>query len=142
MTFALFAVLTIACDPADEKFPQAARETAVAATVRVGNRTKGTAGSGVYLGRKGTSVYVLTAYHVVAGAEDLEVTTFSGEKDPKPDRKYRKVEVVAVAGGVRDLALLRLVTEDRLGKPPLLCPTKAVPTGTGFRALAVGCPQG
>src|SRR5262249_5310264 len=67
---------------------------------------------------------------------------FSGGKDPKADRKYRKVEVIAVAGGVRDLALLRLVTEDRLGKAALLCPAKATPGGTGFSALAVGCPQG
>jgi len=123
-------------------FSKELQTDAVTATVRVVNLSKQTEGSGVVIGRKGSFVYILTAYHLVDRANRLEVTTFSATSYPKPWKVYRSVRLVAKADDMRDLALLRIVTDDPMPGSLSLCPARLVPDGMGFKALTVGCARG
>jgi S1-C subfamily serine protease len=123
-------------------FPKKAQMAAIAATMRVVNVSKRGEGSGVIVGRKGPFVYILTAQHVVDGGERLEVATFSATSYPRPHRRYRTVSVVAKAGDLRDLALLRLTTNDPMPGSLSLCPARLVPDGKRLAALTVGCSGG
>jgi len=126
------------------EFPAGLQATALTATVRIVNVPRRSEGSGVILGREGASVYILTAAHIVAKAQDqdLVITTFSADSYPNPDSAYRSGKVVAVAPGIRDLALVRILTNDRMPGSLPLCPSRDVPDGEDLRALAVGCTNG
>jgi hypothetical protein len=52
---------------------------------------------------------------------------------------YSTYRVVARTDDLRDLALVRLVTEDRMPGSLPLCPARLVPNQKGFKALTVGC---
>jgi S1-C subfamily serine protease len=123
-------------------FSKEVQRAAVCATVRITNSAENLVGTGIILGRKGPAVFVLTAFHVVAGANRLEVATFSPSTYPVPARRYRSVKVIAFAEDTRDLALLRFVTEDPLPGSLPLCPARVVPEKAGFKALTVGCADG
>jgi S1-C subfamily serine protease len=127
-------------DSAD--FPKQIQVRAVTATVRIHNPAKKSEGSGVIVGRSGPFVYILTADHTVAGAEQLDITTFSEQSYPKADKVYREAKVVAKSGDLRDLALVRMVCNDtEVGMLPL-CPLAEAPKGKGFSALTSGCAEG
>jgi S1-C subfamily serine protease len=115
---------------------------ALTATVRVSNVTMKVDGSGVIVGKKGACVYILTACHVVERADRLEVTTFSPDSLPRPTRVYRAARVVARANDMRDLALVRVLTDEPIPGSLSLCPSRLVPEGSGFTAVAVGCADG
>jgi S1-C subfamily serine protease len=122
-------------------FPKSSQEAAVTATVRVANVTKGTEGSGAVVGRGGPFVYVLTANHVVEGAERLEVSTFSARSYPRPETVSSAADVLARSAEA-DLAVLRLAAPD---PPPgclRVCPPALVPGAGNVPALGVGCPEG
>ena len=118
------------------------RSAAVFATVRLLNPTRQSEGSGVVVGRKGAAVYVLTAAHLVGRDDDLEIHIFTSASYPKADAVYRTAEVVALAGGVPDLALVRVTTPDPFPDALPLCPAQAVPDEAPFSALVVGCGGG
>jgi S1-C subfamily serine protease len=122
-------------------FTRADQSAAITATVRVTNRAKMSEGSGVIVKQEGPFVYVLTAAHVVAEADSLEVATFSAKSYPEPARVYRSAEVLARAAGA-DLAVLRLATRDPMPGTARLCPPNRVPDGAEVVALAVGCSEG
>lgn len=122
-----------------EDFPKALQDRAVAATVRLVNRTRRLEGSGVVIGRKDQSIYILTAAHLLRRADRLEIATFSADSYPEPAKIYTKTEVVARTKDMRDLALIRLSVD---GPPPRslsLCPSRFVPKDKEFEALSVGC---
>jgi S1-C subfamily serine protease len=123
-------------------FSKEAQIAAVTATVRVLNLSRGVQGSGVIVGRKGSFIYILTAHHLVGSAERLQVLTYPAASYPRPARIYRSVRVVAEADDTRDLALIRVVSDDPLPGSLGLCPARVVPDGSGFKALTVGCPGG
>lgn len=124
-------------DSAD--FPKKLQVRAVTATVRIHNPAKKTEGSGVIVGRSGPFVYILTAQHLVGEAEQVDVTTFSEQSYPKADKVYRSAKVVAKSADLRDLALVRMVCDDKtVGMLPL-CPVAEVPKGEGFAGLTSGC---
>ncbi len=123
-------------------FSRELQTTALTATVRIVNPSRETQGSGVVLGRKGSFVYVLTAHHVVDGADRLEVSTFSATTYPRPCRTYRSVRLVARADDMRDLALLRVITDDPMPSTLSLCPARLLLKDGKFKALAVGCTGG
>jgi S1-C subfamily serine protease len=130
-------------EPADSSdFSKEQQTAALTATVRVVNVSRKVVGSGVILGRKGPFAYILTACHLVDRSDGLEVATFSTTSYPKPWRLYRSVRLVAGAGDIRDLALLRVVTDDPMPGTLALCPARFVPEGMGFKALSVGCSGG
>jgi len=138
IALACFALL--AAEPPKD-FPEEVQARARSATVRVVNRAGRSEGSGAVVGQSGPFVYVLTAAHVVAGAEKLEVHTFSADSYPKPEKVYDSAEVVARSRDAADLALIRIPTRDRPPGVLRVCPPDAVPA-RGFAALSVGCDDG
>jgi hypothetical protein len=123
-------------------FSKEVQKAAISATVRIVNVSQQSQGSGVIIGRKGPAVYILTAYHVVDGADRFEVAMFSEKTYPRPCRVYRSARLVAKAGDMRDLALLRLITDDPVPEALSLCPARRMPERVGFKALGVGCADG
>ena len=63
MATGLFFFLVFGQLADSENFPKAMQERALAATVRIVNRSKRVEGSGVLIGRKDNSTYILTAGH-------------------------------------------------------------------------------
>lgn len=120
-------------------FPKAMQERAMAATVRIVNRTQRLEGSGVIVGRKDKTIYILTAGHFLERAERLEIATFSTDSYPKPAKVYTKAEVVARANDMRDLALIRLSVDDPPPGSLSLCPARLLSKNKEFDALSVGC---
>ncbi|HEY1343153.1 MAG TPA: serine protease [Bryobacteraceae bacterium] len=112
---------------------------AVTATVRIVNRTDRSEGTGVIVGQEKGAVYILTAAHVVARADRLEISTFSRDSYPRPLTSYEKTEVVAQTRDIRDLALVRVPTEDRAPATMPFCPLRQLPAAGGFESLSVGC---
>jgi S1-C subfamily serine protease len=121
------------------EFPRELQTSAIRATVRVANGAAGLQGTGVVVASKGKFIYVLTAHHVVKGADGLEVATFNLDAYPRPAHVYRSAEVVAASPDTRDLALLRVATNGKVPGTMDLCPHVVLPDRPGFRALAVGC---
>jgi hypothetical protein len=122
-----------------EDFPKALQERAVAATVRIINRTQRLEGSGVIIGRKDKSTYILTAGHFLERADRLEIATFTADSYPEAAKVYTKAEVVALTKDMRDLALIRLTADDPPRGSLPLCPTQLLPKDKEFDALSVGC---
>jgi S1-C subfamily serine protease len=117
------------------------KEAALTATVRLVNAAGRCEGSGAVVGRSGPHVYVLTAAHVVDGADKVEIHTYSAAAPPEEKAVYKSGEVVARTKDGRDLALVRLATKDEL--PSLrVCPPRRVPAERGFAAVTVGCSDG
>ncbi len=128
---------------ADSKdFPKAVQERALAATVSIVNRTRQAEGSGVIIGRKDKSTYILTASHLLSRGDHLEVSTFAVDSYPEPAKIYEKAEVVAFTKDTRDLALIRLTADDPPRGGLVLCPTQSLPKEKAFDALSVGCAFG
>jgi Trypsin-like peptidase domain len=82
--------------------------TARGATVRIYNATKDTGGSGVVIGRSGAIVYVLTAAHVVEGADRVEIHVVDSENPAARPRTLNGDVAARTSPLVQDLALLRL----------------------------------
>jgi S1-C subfamily serine protease len=139
MTQGLFLLLVFGQFADSEAFPKSLQERAVAATVRIVNRTRRVEGSGVLIGRKDKSTYVLTAGHFLERGDRLEISTFTADSYPDPEKIYRKAEVVALTKDMRDLALIRLNADDAPHRNLTLCPQRLLPKDKAFDALSVGC---
>jgi S1-C subfamily serine protease len=119
-------------------FSRAAQLSAVTATVRVVNGTKGLTGSGVIIKQSGAFVYILTAAHVADKDDSLDISVFSTKSHPKPDRIYRSGAVLA-RSVTADLAIIRIATRDVMPGVGRLCPPRKILTEKDFPGLAVGC---
>src|SRR4051812_20094515 len=62
-------------------FPEELQARALAATVRVHNPAKKREGTGVIVGRTGAFVYILTAHHIVTGADGVDITVFGDKSE-------------------------------------------------------------
>lgn len=122
-----------------EDFPKALQERALAATVRIVHRARRLEGSGILIGRRDKSLYILTASHFLKHAKHLEIATFSTDSYPKPAKVYTTGEVVARTKDMRDLALIRLTVDDPPSGRLPLCPARLLPKMQAFAALSVGC---
>lgn len=122
------------------KFPKDRQLSAVLATVRIG--AVGREGSGAVIGQRGEFVYILTAQHLVGGAERVEVEVFTKESYPKAKKKYPSAEIVAAMPGLADVALLRLRRTDDMPSYLQICPAGKGPNGMPITALTVGCGYG
>lgn len=131
-------------DPA--ALPARAQWAALAACPRVASRVDGTTNSatatGVAVGFRDGSAYVVTALH---GIPDLvaerEVEFFTEQSYPRPARRFLAVEVAA-RWPEPDLALLRVkVGPDPVPTLPLAGPGQR-PVRFPFDALSVGCSNG
>src|SRR5471030_2332896 len=116
-----------ATDSAD--FPKALQVRAITATVRVYNPARKGEGSGVIVGKQGPFIYILTAHHFVQDANEVDITVFSEQSYPKADKVYRGAKVVARAADVRDLALIRVVIDDKGLSILPLCTRSEIPKG-------------
>lgn len=122
---------------ADDKVPRAARDKAVAATVKLVNVAGEQQGSGVIIRRHGVHVYVLTANHIVAGAKRLEMHV-RGEKG-KP--KVYKSPTVLAGSPKLDLAIVRLASSDDFPAPLAVCERGKGPRPRSFAAASAGWPK-
>lgn len=125
-----------------DTFPKAVQERALAATVGIINRTRRVEGSGVVIGRKDKTIFILTASHLLARGDRLEIATFTVASLPEPAKVYKKAEVVAFTKDMRDLALLRLTVDDPPRGGLVLCPLSSLPKEKELDALSVGCALG
>jgi S1-C subfamily serine protease len=122
-------------------FPKDLQASALRATVRIVNAAKGVEGSGVVVKQDATSVYVLTAQHVIDKADKVAVHTFTAESYPKSAKVYDAAKVVAQSKE-QDLAVLRITTDDKMPGVLPLCPAAKAPTDKDFPGLTVGCNTG
>jgi S1-C subfamily serine protease len=127
---------------ASKEFPPEVQQAALAATVRIENRTQRINGTGAIVGIDGPFIYILTAGHVVKDGGHLEVATFTAESYPKAKHVFRTVTVVAESQGVKDLALLRIVAAEKLAAPLPFYPPPRQLKKERFVALTVGCGNG
>jgi S1-C subfamily serine protease len=127
-------------DSAD--FSRTLQVRAVTATVRIHNPANKMEGSGVIVGKGGPFVYILTAHHLVGAAEQLDITTFTEQSHPKADKVYRSAKVVAKSADLRDLALVRMVCDDKMVGMLPICPVAEMPKAEKFLAITVGCGDG
>lgn len=118
------------------------RANAVAATVRIFNPARQTRGSGVIVASEGPFVYVLTASHVVAQAQQVDVQTVAGDQADGSTRTYRGAAVVARIDGVDDLALIRMRTGERVAGQVPVCPRGQMPSDESVSVLVVGWEKG
>ena len=109
-------LLLLASAPTVESkdFSRQLQQRAMAATVRIVNRRDKIEGSGVLVGAGAKGIYILTVAHLLKRAERLEISTFTADSYPRPAKIYDKAEVVARTRDMRDLALIRIATEDAL----------------------------
>jgi serine protease Do len=119
-------------------FTKEVQQKSLIATVRIADITAGTDGSGVLLRHEGAFAYILTANHVIGTAKELNVFVFTAASYPREEKVYKGVEVVA-RDARADLAVIRVLTRDKLPAPLPLCPVKEAPGGKGFKVLTLGC---
>lgn len=127
-------------DSAD--FTAKAQIAAVTATVKIRNVAQNAEGTGALVGKNGPFIYVVTAQHIVQGADRLEISVYSQESYPKAKAVYRSAQVVAESKLLADLALLRVATTDAMPGFVRVCPEREPPANRGFTGLAVGCSGG
>jgi hypothetical protein len=122
-----------------DQFSKELQHKALAATVRIVLPERQGEGTGVIMGRRDKTVYVLTSNHVVAKGPTVEVHTFTDASYPKPS------ESVSAEVWLRwpddDLALLRAFTQTP-PDPLRICPPTLAPTRDKFSVLTVGCSNG
>lgn len=105
----------------------AVQKKALQATVRVYNAAKEQGGTAAAIGREGAVVYLLTAAHVVHGAEQVELQVFAPDA-ARPKHRFANVAVIATTSALgQDLALLRVVDADRAIAAVLPLRKKAAP---------------
>ncbi len=125
-----------------DDFPKPMQERALAATVRIINRSRQIEGSGVLIGRKDKSSYILTAAHFLERGDRLEIATFTVNSYPEAEKVYSKADLVANTKDTRDLALIRLTADNLPRRSLSLCPLELLPKDKEFNALSVGCGAG
>ena len=124
-------------------FLKALQEETILSTVRIVNATKDRSGSGVILTpRSGAAVYILTAAHVVSGADAVDVHVFSSNSYPKPQRTYTATVIARRSSDNQDLALLCIAAFGGEAKGLKVCAMKDLPKKKPFAALAAGCVNG
>jgi S1-C subfamily serine protease len=110
---------------------------AVAATVQVVDRARGTSGSGVVIGVAGPFIYVLTANHLVSTEHSMEIRALDNQSPGGEVRIVSPPEVLAGEADV-DLALLRVPASDWRPAAVRVCPPELVPREMGFSVVVTG----
>lgn len=139
-------LIILCCLPAQTvesaDFPEVSQRAVLGATVRVMvDGEKSGAGTGIVVRQQGAFRYVLTAAHVVAKAQKLEVHSFSAKSHPDPAETTREVEVLASFPD-QDLAVLRIPAGKLAVAPLILAPRGSAPKEARFSALTTGCDGG
>ncbi len=138
-----FAILLVLCGrgqvPVEDVagFPRDTQIAAITATVRVEDPGRAVEGSGVVIGDD-RGLYILTAAHLVHGADKLQVHLFTAKSYPKPAETLA-AEVLAQSAALQDLAQLRVKPARTKVAPLRLCAAADIPEKMPFACLAVGC---
>jgi S1-C subfamily serine protease len=140
--FVLFSLLPGQDQSVDPGFPRDVEAACLAATVRILNPSKKTEGSGAIVHQSGKTVHILTAAHLAEKAERLVVHTFTAASYPKAAKVYESAQVIARGKDGKDLALIRLTTDDPVPGVLRICPPEAVPTEKVLSVLVGGCARG
>ena len=111
---------------------------ALAATVRVHDRSRNVDGTGVIVGINDQGTYVLTAAHLIERVDQIEVQTFTDKSYPQAAESFAKVELAAKSDSLRDLAVLRLPPKKGPGVLRLAPGGHALPKPP-FKGLVLGC---
>src|SRR5262245_58608824 len=90
-----------------KEYSKSVQTDVVLATVCISQPKRDFTGSGVLLYNTNAVAYVLTADHVVAGVEIVEVTIFTSESYPKSAKTLSARVVSRQNDNNQDLALLR-----------------------------------
>jgi S1-C subfamily serine protease len=135
MLIAWVGSLALYLGAADAEFPADVKAAALGATVNISG------GSGVMIHRDEAGVFILTAGHVVGDRDRVTVMVFASPANGTRDRVYRSAIVVARAK-LEDLALVRVLTRDKLPPPLPVCPPGSVPRNRSVHVAVVGCDQG
>jgi S1-C subfamily serine protease len=106
-----------------DEFPKELQARALSATVRVVNVSQKLQGSGTIIRQEKGELYILTAKHFLEKAEEVEVHTFSNKSPPALDKVYGSARVLARGKGIRDLALLRVRSDDPAPGVLPVCPS-------------------
>ncbi len=120
-------------------YPNRFKRAALAATVRIYNPGKNSEGSGVLLSSTGPFVYILTAHHIIAGADEVQITIFAAKDGAKAPKVYPHGRIVARSADIRDLALIRVPASENMLTVLPICPAGGLTKADGFPALALGC---
>lgn len=112
-----------------------AQVKALAATVRL-HAAGRCCGTGTIVGKRGSTVYVLTAEHCLL-SRNLEVELFTASSYPEPASRFPGVTVVA-SSKRHDLALLKFETSLPIPDPIPICPPSLAPEGK-FDVMTIGC---
>jgi S1-C subfamily serine protease len=118
------------------QFPAPVRAASVTADVRIENIGR-LQGSGTVVGRRDGYTYILTARHVIVGADKVRVGTYTPESYPREAKSYPDGEIVRAQADA-DLALVRVKTADEPPGVVRIAAPGAGPPPSKFDALAVG----
>jgi S1-C subfamily serine protease/protein-disulfide isomerase len=121
---------------------------ALGATVQVVNVSNGDQGSGVMVAKSGSTVYMLTADHLLGSSRpSADYRTAADQNDRLEVRAvsaagnasvvYRSVRVVARASDA-DLAVLSFTTRRDVRAPLRICPSQRIPDTETFAVLSAG----
>jgi hypothetical protein len=131
-----FILVLPQADPGPSKhFTEEQQAKALQATVRVANEKA--EGTGIIIRQSGAWVYVLTAAHLTARAETVEVCLFSN----KSEKTVKRARVVA-RGKETDVALLRFELREQTVTTIPLGPPDSDPKDNDFPALLTSCAEG
>ena len=119
-------------------FSMDAQAVALRSTVRVMNVTTNNEATAVVIKQEARAVYFLTAAHVAKPGDKLEISVFTADSYPKVAETYKSATVLA-SDPEKDVAVIRLLTTDKMPGVLPLCPPKKVIDGKEFVALSVGC---
>lgn len=125
----IFALATSVTPLMAAEVPEAIRDRAKAATVKVISDTDQQFGSGVVIGQGGSHTYLLTACHIVPTAKKVDVKV--------PGGKTYNAEVLERSPET-DLAVLRLPTAAGLPSPIQLAASRAKP----MNLISIGWEKG
>jgi len=123
---------------ADGFGPSIQQET-ILATVHIINDKKKTFGAGVLLNPTGAFTYVLTAAHMVEGADSVDVLVFDAKSYPKAVKIYRSQSITRARDRQPDLAIVKLIGYKGESKGLKVCPLKGIPREKSFAVLASAC---
>lgn len=138
----LFYLLTVSCASGQivesRNFSRDFQQTAINAVVRIRNITQGGAGTGYIIGRNDSVYDIVTAWHVVDGAN--KGAAFEVNFSPFTSGNASRKVTVKACEVANDCALLRV---EHHGQHPVLkvCDPDTTPRGR-FPVMAVGFPGG
>jgi hypothetical protein len=122
--------------------PQDTQVAAALASVRVIDRARKVAGTGVVVGKDAKGCYILTASHLVDQTDPLEIQFFRAETLPRPSEICVKPAILARSGKLRDLVILHVPVKNGVPGEISIQEKEKLPTEVPFVTVGIGCSLG